>query len=65
MVIRAYHLDEKHEMWQLFHQTVHYLDTQHYSQKQLYAWSSSLFDKTLWSKKLAKLNYFSCINEKK
>tara|TARA_R110002167_G_C12658646_1_gene649706 strand:- start:1223 stop:1690 length:468 start_codon:yes stop_codon:yes gene_type:complete len=65
MEIRSYHLGEEHEIWQLSNQTIHNVNAQHYSQKQLDAWSPALFDKTLWNNKLAKLNSFVCIKDKK
>jgi putative acetyltransferase len=46
MNIRLYHFGEEHEIWQLFNQTIHYANSQHYTQKQLDAWAPSQFDKT-------------------
>jgi len=65
MKIRDYHLGEEHEIWQLFNQTIHHINSQHYSQKLLDAWSPAVFDNTLWSNKLAKLSSFVCVNEEK
>jgi putative acetyltransferase len=65
MKIRSYHLGEEHEIWQLFYQTIHSVNAQHYSQEQLNAWAPEFFDQTIWSKKLAKLNSFVCIKDKK
>jgi putative acetyltransferase len=65
MEIRAYHLGKEHEIWHLFHQTVHHVNAQHYTKKQLDAWSPSLSNKILGNKKLAKLGSFVCVNEKK
>ena len=65
MKIRAYHLGEEHEIWQLFKHTIHYVNAQHYSKKQLNAWAPETFDKTLWSNKLAKLKSFVCIKDDK
>jgi putative acetyltransferase len=39
MEIRAYHLGKEHEILHLFHQTVHHVNAQHYTKKQLDAWS--------------------------
>jgi putative acetyltransferase len=65
MKIRAYHLGEEHEIWQLFNQTIHHVNAEHYSQEQLDAWSPSIFDKIQWSNKLAKLSSFVCVTEEK
>jgi putative acetyltransferase len=65
MKIRAYHLGEEHEIWQLFNQTVHHVNAQHYSNKQLDAWAPAVFDKKLWRDKLAMLNSFVCVKEEK
>ena len=65
MKIRAYHLGEEHEIWQLFFQTIHNVNTQHYSQKQLDAWAPAAFNQILWREKLAKLSSFVCVKEKK
>jgi putative acetyltransferase len=63
--IRSYHFGEEHEIWQLFNQTIHHVNSQHYTQKQLDAWAPSQFDKNLWCKKLTKLCSFVCINNDK
>lgn len=65
MKIRAYHLGEEHEIWQLFTQTVHHVNAQHYSQKQLAAWAPGLFEHQEWSNKLTKLNSFVCVESGK
>ena len=63
--IRAYHLGEEHEIWQLFTQTIHHVNAQHYTKKQLIAWAPALFDKAIWTNKLAKLKTFVCVYEGK
>ena len=63
MKIRAYHLGEEHEIWQLFKQTIHHVNARHYSQKQLAAWAPATYEETLWSDKLAKLRSFVCLKE--
>jgi putative acetyltransferase len=65
MKIRLYHLGEEHEIWQLFKQTIHHVNVQHYSQKQLDAWAPAVFDNTLWSNKLAKHSSFVCVKGEK
>jgi len=65
MKIRAYHLGEEHEIWQLFKQTIHHVNSQDYSQKQLDAWAPTTFDKTLWRNKLRELSSFVCVTEEK
>jgi len=65
MKIRAYHLGEEREIWQLFHDTIHHINAEHYSQKQLDAWAPEPFDETLWRDKLAKLSSFVCVKEEK
>lgn len=62
MKIRAYHLGEEHQIWQLFYQTIHGINVQDYTQKQLNAWAPNYFDQQLWSKKLATLDTFVCVN---
>jgi putative acetyltransferase len=65
MKIRSYHLGEEHEIWQLFYQTIHSVNAQHYSQKQLDAWAPSTFDEMFWKDKLAILNSFVCAKSQK
>lgn len=65
MEIRAYHLGEELEMWQLFKQTIHHVNARHYSQQQLNAWAPSIFDKILWCKKFANLKSFVCVHKEK
>ncbi|WP_339721516.1 GNAT family N-acetyltransferase [uncultured Paraglaciecola sp.] len=62
MKIRAYHFGEEHEIWQLFYQTIHYVNVKDYSQKQLDAWAPRSFEQLLWRDKLAKLGSFVCVN---
>ncbi|MFT6988292.1 MAG: putative acetyltransferase [Paraglaciecola sp.] len=65
MEIRAYHLGEEHEIWQLFHHTIHHINAQHYSTKQLDAWAPPEFINTFWTEKLAKLCSFVCVTNSK
>lgn len=48
-----------------FKQTIHHVNFQHYSQKQLDAWTPAVFDNTLWSNKLAKHSSFVCVKGEK
>jgi len=65
MEIRAYHLGEEHEIWQLFHCTIQHINAQHYSQKKLRAWSPAEYDKEVWTEKLARLCSFVCVSDDK
>ncbi|MEP1449232.1 MAG: GNAT family N-acetyltransferase [Paraglaciecola sp.] len=65
MEIRAYHLGEEHQIWQLFYQTVHGINAQDYSQNQLDAWAPNSFDQHLWQKKLTTLGTFVCVNSRR
>ncbi|WP_299073597.1 GNAT family N-acetyltransferase [uncultured Paraglaciecola sp.] len=65
MKIRAYHLGEEHEIWQLFQHTVHHVNARDYTKKQLNAWAPAEFNTVLWTKKLAELGSFVCVDNKK
>lgn len=52
MEIRQYKEGEEAEIWSIFYNTIHHINSQHYSADQINAWAPKDLEETIWLSKI-------------
>lgn len=58
VIVRDYEPGTEAELWHLFRNTIHNINSQHYTGEQLDAWAPSNFDLAIWRQKIQSLEPF-------
>lgn len=61
MHVRSYRPGDEIALWQVFHDAVHQLAANHYSQEQLHAWAPQRPDWTQWRQRIQALQPFVAV----
>ena len=61
IVIRDMRAGEEHKLWQLFHDTIHRVNTSDYGPEQIEAWSPADRDPTQWAERMQKVAPFCAV----
>ena len=61
MEIRKYKPGEEHAIWDIFYNSIHQINVQDYTQKQIEAWAPSDLDESIWSKKIIDINPYAVL----
>lgn len=61
MHIRRYQPGEEQQLWSLFFNTIHTVNTRDYTQEQVDAWAPQPIDPAHWQKRIAGMNPWVCI----
>lgn len=61
MHIRYYRPGEEPLLRQLFFQTIHTVNQQHYAEEQLNVWAPPIYDENQWRERMAGVNPFVCL----
>lgn len=64
MIIRRYHSGEEQELWNLFHDTIHKINIEDYTKKQVSVWAPETKDSVRWQRRITAMNPFVCVINK-
>jgi len=63
MEIRKYRLGEERAIWNIYYNTIHHVNTAHYSRDQIEAWAPVNLDESTWSGKIREIDpYIAVLN---